>query len=41
MIYNILYYIFYHGGVVVYLRVIYEYDSILVILINIILLINI
>jgi hypothetical protein len=41
MVYNILYYIFYHGGVIVYLRVIYEYDSILVFLIDVILLINI
>jgi hypothetical protein len=41
MVYNILYYIFYHGGVVVYLRVIYEYDSILVFLIDVVLLINI
>jgi hypothetical protein len=41
MVYNILYYIFYHGGVIVYLRVIYEYDSILVFLIDVVLLINI
>jgi hypothetical protein len=38
---NILYYIFYCDSMLVCLEVVYEYESILVILIDIILLINI
>jgi hypothetical protein len=39
-IYRLFYTIFYRDSIVVYLGVVYEYESILVILIDIILLIN-